>query len=118
MASGRGRTKETGRITEENVGRGMDVGIRGWCCCGFAKLQKFQQKQDNYGSEWVGPGLTRRKNCGNLSQNSPILAPIFWGGVLGPKCTMCILSKILKFVNYYCLSVLSMSVMGFQKKIG
>ena len=45
MASGRGRTKETGRRTEENVGRGMDVGILGGCCWGFAKLEKFQKNE-------------------------------------------------------------------------
>ena len=30
---------------------------------------------------------------------------------------MCILSELLKVVAYYDLSVLSMSVMGFQKKL-
>ena len=31
---------------------------------------------------------------------------------------MCILFALLKVVSYYVLSVLSMSVMGFQKKFG
>ena len=50
--------------------------------------------------------------CGKSSQNSckPVL--IFWSSV-------CILSvyTLLKVVSYYDLSVLSMSVMGFQKKV-
>ena len=40
------------------------------------------------------------------------LALIFWG-----ECTMCILCiMLLTIVNYFRLSALSMSVMGFPKK--
>ena len=48
------------------------------------------------------------------SQNSPKPVVIFWSSI--PY--MCILSAyaLLKVVGYYDLSVLSMSVMGFQKK--
>ena len=55
----------------------------------------------------MGPGLSR-----NFSpQNSPKPVLLFW--------SMCILSAhtLLKVVDYYDLSVLSMSVMGFQKSL-
>ena len=52
--------------------------------------------------------------CGKSSQNSPRPVLIFWSSII----TMCILSvyTLLKVVAYYDLIVLSMSVMGFQKK--
>ena len=46
---------------------------------GFAKLKQFQ-KRDNYGSGWVGPGLTRNLFIicfGKSSQNSPIPVLVF-----------------------------------------
>ena len=51
-------------------------------------------------------------NIGKSSQNSPKPVLIFWS-------SMCILSvyTLLKVVGYYDLSVLSMSVMGFKKKV-
>ena len=65
---------------------------------------------------WVGPGLSE---CvfGKSSQNTPKPVLIFWSSI---PITMCILSvyTLLKVVGYYDLSVLSMSVMGFQKKFG
>ena len=50
------------------------------------------------------PGLTLNFFCGKSSQNSPKQVLIFWS------------STLLEVVGYYDLSVLSMSVMGFQKK--
>ena len=51
--------------------------------------------------------------CGKSSQNSPKPVLIFWSSIV------CILSvyTLRKVVGYYDLSVLSMSVMGFQKKV-
>ena len=65
------------------------------------------------GSGWVGPGLTRNfylfwKSSKNSSK--PVL--IFWSSIPHVFC----LYALLKVVSYYDLSVLSMSVMGFQKK--
>ena len=52
-----------------------------------------------------------------LCQNSPIVVPIFWGSI---PCVSClyIIYALLKVVIHYDLSVLSMPVMGFQKKCG
>ena len=66
----------------------------------------------------MGPGLTRNfVVVGKSSQNSPKPVLIFWSSI-PIIITMCILSvyTLLKVVGYYDLSVLSMSVMGFQKK--
>ena len=49
-----------------------------------------------------------------LSQNSPKPVLVFWSSI---ACVFC-LYTFLKVVGYYDLSVLSMSVMGFQKKFG
>ena len=49
--------------------------------------------------------------CGKSSQNSPKPVLIFWSSL---PCIFC-LYTLLKVVGYYDLSVLSMSVMGFQK---
>ena len=58
----------------------------------------------------VGPGLTRKKIVGKSSQNSPIPVLIFWTSI---PC----LHTLLTVVSHYDLSVLSMSVMGFQNKL-
>ena len=63
---------------------------------------------------WVGPGFTRNFFCGKSSQNSSKPVLIFWSSI--PKYVFC-LYTLLKVVSYYDLSVLSMSVMGFQKKV-
>ena len=63
----------------------------------------------------MGPGFTRIfLSFGKSSQNSPKPPLICWSSI--PY--MCILSvyTLLRVVRYYDLSVLSMSVMGFQKK--
>ena len=49
---------------------------------------------------------------GKSSQNRPKTVVIFWSSI---PCVFC-LHALLKVVGYYDLSVLSMSVMGFQKK--
>ena len=58
----------------------------------------------------MGPGLTRNFIFGKSSQNSPKPVLIFWSSILS-------VHTLLKVVGYYDLSVLSMSVMGFQKKV-
>ena len=52
---------------------------------------------------------------GKSSRNSPKPVVICWSSI--PTCLFC-LYALLKVVGYYDLSVLSMSVMGFQKKVG
>ena len=51
---------------------------------------------------------------GKSSQNGPILVLIFRGSI--PCVFLCV--RLLKVVSHYDLSVLSMSVRGFQKKFG
>ena len=62
----------------------------------------------------MGPGLTRNFVCGKSSQNRPKPVLIFWSSI---PCVFClhIHCTLLKVVSYYDLSVLSMSVIGFQK---
>ena len=76
---------------------------------GSAK-KKNPQIRDYYGSGWVGPGPTRNF----CVENSPKPVVIFVSSV---PCVFC-LYALLKVVGYCNLSVLSMSVMGFQKKFG
>ena len=76
----------------------------------FSELRGFNiffKIRDNF-------GLTRGKNPGKSSENSPIFVLIF-----GVAYTMCILfvCTLLKVVGHYDLSVLSLSVMGFQNKL-
>ena len=55
--------------------------------------------------------------CGKSSQNSSKPVLIFWSSIPFVFCLYtCIGPTLLKVVSYYDLSVLSMSVMGFQKK--
>ena len=61
----------------------------------------------------MGPGLTRKFFFGKSSQNSSKPVLIFWSSIL---CVFC-LYTLLKVVGYCDLSVLSMSVIGFQKKV-
>ena len=58
----------------------------------------------------MGPGLTRIF-LGKSSQNSPKPVLIFWSSI---PCLS--VYTLLKVVGYYDLSVLSMLVMGLQKK--
>ena len=77
----------------------------------FAKKKKFQKSEITM--EVGGPGLTRNFFCEKSSQNSRKPALICWSSI------PCILSvyTLLKVVGYYDLSVLSMPVMGFKKKV-
>ena len=61
----------------------------------------------------MGPGLTRIFFCGKSSQNSPKEVLIFLSSM---PCVFG-LYTLLKVVSYYDLSVLSMSVTVFQKKV-
>ena len=49
------------------------------------------------------------------SQNSPKPVLMFWSSIVYSACIYT--CTLLKVVGYYNLSVLSMSVMGFQKKV-
>ena len=60
----------------------------------------------------MGPGVSRKFLCGKSSQNSPKPVLIFWSSI---PCVFFVYT-LIKVVSYYDLSVLSMSVMGFQKK--
>ena len=51
--------------------------------------------------------------CGKSSQNNPKPVLIFWSSI---PCVFCLYIILLNVVGYYDLSVLSMSVMGFQQK--
>ena len=75
------------------------------------KLQKSEITMEVGG--WVGPGLTRFF-FGKSSQNSPKPVLIFWSSI---PCVFCMhIYTLLKVVGYYDFCVLSISVMGFQKK--
>ena len=63
-----------------------------------------------YGSGWVQ--VSFGIFLGKSSQNSSKPVLIFFSSI---PCVFC-LYTLLKVVSYYDLSVLSMSVMGFQKK--
>ena len=79
----------------------------------LCKENKIPKIRDYYGSGWVGQGLTRIFLVfGKSSQNSHKPVLIFWSSIPRVFC----LYALHKFVGYYDLSVLSMSVMGFQKK--
>ena len=58
----------------------------GYHLTGFEKLNKFQQKQGNYGSGWVGPVLTRNFFF-KSPQNSPVPVLIFWVSI---PCEFCV----------------------------
>ena len=79
----------------------IDANVRG-----FAKLQKFQEG-DNFGSGWVGPGLTRKKKeLDNLSRI--VLYQYWYCGVVHRVYFVC---KLLQVVCHCHLSVLAMSLM-------
>ena len=63
----------------------------------------------------MGPGLTR--NCVVVKNHPkiPLNQYRYFGEVYHKLCIMCVYT-LLKVVSYYDLSVLSMSVMGFQQK--
>ena len=65
----------------------------------------------------VGPGVSEFLCVWKIksSQNSPKPVLIFWSSI---PCEFCVYNyyTLLKIVGYYDLSVLSMSVIGFQKK--
>ena len=71
-----------------------------------SKKQKYELTMEMGG--WVQ--VTRKKNIRKSSQNRPIPVLIFYSSI---PCVFCL--YIAKVVGYYDLSVLSMSVMGFQK---
>ena len=79
-------------------------------CLGALQRKKFKKIRDYYGSGWVGPGLTRSFFVWKIVRNGPKPVLIFWCSI---PCVFC---TLLKVVGYYDLSVLSMSVIGFQNK--
>ena len=80
-------------------------------------MQRKSSKNSRLLWKWVvGPGLTRIFFVfGKSSQNSSKPVLIFWSSI---PCVLCLYIQctLLKVVSYYDLSVLSMSVIGFQKK--
>ena len=82
---------------------------------GFAKIFFPPKIRDYYGSGWVGPGLNLNF-FGKSSQNGSKPVVIFGSSI---QCVFCLYTPctMLKVVTYYDLSVLSMSVMGFHKKV-
>ena len=75
---------------------------------GFAKIPPPQNPRLLW--KWVGGSKSHSDFFFKSSQNSPKPVLIFWSA----QHTMC---TLLKVVGYYDLSVLSMSVMGFKKKV-
>ena len=77
---------------------------------GLCKEKEIPKIRDYYGSGWVGSGLTQ------FFFNHPKI-PLNQYDIL-EKYTTCIMSvyALINVVSYYDLSVLSMSVMGFQKQ--
>ena len=77
---------------------------------GLCKEEKYTNPRLLW--KWVGgsrsPGIFFFKS----SQNSPKPVPICWSSI--PR-VFCLYYTLLKVVGYYYLSVLSVSVMGFQK---
>ena len=81
---------------------------------GFAKKTKCEITMEV--GRWVQVSLGIFYFFGKSSQNSPKPVLIFWSSI---PCVSCLyIYRLLKVVGYYDLSVLSMSVMGFQKKFG
>ena len=86
---------------EENMAA---IGIRG-----FAK--KKNSKNPSLLWKWVGGSRSHSEFFfGNSSPNTSKTVLIFWSRI---SCVFCLYTL---FKSYYDLSVLSMSVMGFQKK--
>ena len=69
-----------------------------------------------YVSGWMGPGLTRKNILiEKVFKNSPILVLVCCGN-MPITCVICSNIHYLKRVNLYDLSIISISVIGFQKK--
>ena len=80
---------------------------------GCAKKNKFQKSEiTTEVGGWVQVSLGFLF-CWKSSRNSSKPVQIFWSSIPYVFC----LNTLLKVVSYYNLSVLSMSVMGFQKKV-
>ena len=56
----------------------------------------------------------RKKKIGKSSKISPIIVLIFWGRI---PCMLCLYIMLLNVVDHYDLSVLSMSMISFQKSL-
>ena len=66
---------------------------------------------------WVQVSLGK-KSIGKSSQNSPIRVLIFWSSIpCRPYLYNLFVYQLMEVVSYYELSVLPMSVMGFQTKL-
>ena len=87
----------------------------------YTKLRALQRifppKNPSLLWKWVGGSRSHSDfflRFGKSSQNCSKPVLIFWSSI---QCAFCLyIYALLKVVNYYDLSVLSMSVMGFQKK--
>ena len=79
---------------------------------GFAKLKQFTKSTISMDvGGWVGPDLTRIKKLENRPQKL-LRINTFCDSM--PVCTLFVCTLFI--FSHYDLSVLSMSVMGFQKK--
>ena len=97
------------RVEEERQG---DADHREGKSKGHGKEKKIEITMEVGGRVQVSLGIF--VFCfGKSSQNSPKPVLIFWSSI---PCVFCLYIILLKVVGYYDLSVLSMSVMGFQKK--
>ena len=82
---------------------------------GFAKLKQIVKIRDNFGSGWVGPGLTR--NCFFFLENRPKIALNQWKYLLSSiPCVSCLYICIAKVVGYYDLSCSVHVSDGFPEK--
>ena len=93
-----------------NIDGEANYSISGGTLRGFAK-NFFLSKNPRLLWKWVGRSMSHSDFLfGKSSQNSP--KPIFWS----IPCVLCV-NTLLKVVGYYDFSVLSMSVMDFQKSL-
>ena len=96
------------RVSRQRITRLKTRDTSEWTRSKGLCVKKIPQSQDNYGSGWVGPHLTRIKNIiGKSSHFTPACL-----------CVFCFACMSLNVVRHYDLSGLSWSVMGFQKKFG
>ena len=103
-----GRALEAGK--RGSPGRAVQAGIRGKRLRGFANLKKMPKIQDNYVCRWVVPDLSRIKKLENHPKIKFCICT-FRASMPGFLCTL------LNVVSHYDLTVLSMSVIGFIKKL-
>ena len=83
---------------------------------GLCKEKKIPKIRNYYGSGWVGPDLTRIFLCVENLLKIALNQYWYFGVVYQVYCVWILSYTLLNVVGYYDFSVLSMSVMGFQKR--